>query len=32
MAQLQHKLNHKVEVETNNVPEKLSSNYVSEIE
>ncbi|CAD8191941.1 unnamed protein product [Paramecium pentaurelia] len=32
LAQLQHKLNHKIEVEANNAPEKLSSNYIAEIE
>ncbi|CAD8147143.1 unnamed protein product [Paramecium octaurelia] len=32
LSQLQHKLNHKIEVETNNAPEKLSSNYIAEIE
>ncbi|CAD8095903.1 unnamed protein product [Paramecium sonneborni] len=32
LAQLQHKLNNKVEVETNNIPEKLPTNYISEIE
>ncbi|CAK59056.1 unnamed protein product (macronuclear) [Paramecium tetraurelia] len=32
LAQLQNKLNHKVEVETNDVTEKLSANYVTDIE
>ncbi|CAD8096354.1 unnamed protein product [Paramecium sonneborni] len=32
LVQLQNKLNHKVEVETNNIPEKLSINYVNDIE
>ncbi|CAD8114560.1 unnamed protein product [Paramecium sonneborni] len=32
LAQLQHKLNHQIQVEPNNVTDKLSSDYITEIE